>query len=163
MSISLYKLNGVYLQILNEGPDMDPDLFRDTMESIQDTIEVKLENYAKLIRHLEGEQKILKDEETRIAARRKSLENTVQRLKENMQLSMELTETPKVKSSLFTIWIQESKSASVEITNEKQLLKEYKIPEIKVDKKQLLADLKAGKVVRGAKLQESSSKSVRIK
>lgn len=160
---SLYELNGIYLEILHNGADMDPEVFADTLESITDSIEVKLENYAKIIQHLKRESESVKLEEERLAKRRKSIDNQIKRLKENMQLSMDLTETPKVKTPLFTIWTQESKSASVEITNEKQLLKAYKIPEIKVDKKQLLADLKAGKVVRGAKLQESSSKSVRIK
>jgi hypothetical protein len=160
---SLYELNGIYLDILNNGADWDQEALQIAMESITDSIEVKVENYAKMIRHLEGEQLMLKAEEERISKRRKSLESQVKRLKEGMQLSMELTGKEKIKSSLFTIWIQESKSASVDVTNEKQLLKEYKIPGITIDKKQLLADLKAGKVVRGAKLQESSSKSVRIK
>lgn len=161
--ISLYELNGIYLDILHNGSEWDEETFKMALDSVQGTIEEKVENYAKVIRYLEGEQEMLKKEEERISGRRKSLENQVKRLKEGMQLSMDLTETPKIKTPLFTIWVQESKSASVEITNEKQLLKAYKIPEVKADRKQLLADLKAGKVVRGAKLKESSSRSIRIK
>lgn len=160
---SLYELNGIYLDILNNAADWDPAAFAIAVDSIQDSIEVKLENYAKLIRHLEGEAAMIEAEEDRLAARRKSLENRIRDLKENMQLSMELTMTDKIKSPLFTIWLQTSNSAAVEITNEKQLLKQYKSQEIKIDKKQLLADLKAGKVIRGAQLKESSSTSVRIK
>jgi len=45
--VKLYELTENYLQLLEMAEDMDPELLRDTLESIQESIEDKAENTAK--------------------------------------------------------------------------------------------------------------------
>ena len=50
--MKLYELTGMYLQLMNmmDDPDIDPDLIRDSMESLDGEIEDKADNIGMLIR-----------------------------------------------------------------------------------------------------------------
>ena len=82
---TLYELTDQYQSIMNMLYDGETDeqLVMDTLESIDGEIEDKADNYAKIIRMMLADAEILKDEETRLYARRKSLEMRAQRMKDN--------------------------------------------------------------------------------
>lgn len=72
---SLYELTEQYLAVRDMlfDEDVDEQVINDTLESIEGAIEVKADNYAKIIREMSATAAVIKQEEARLAARRKSL------------------------------------------------------------------------------------------
>ena len=52
---TLYELTGQYMDLMEMAEEADPDVLRDTLEGIEGEIEDKADNYAKVIRTLEGQ------------------------------------------------------------------------------------------------------------
>lgn len=158
--MKLYELNHAYQQIIDMIEDGTEGL-GDTLEALNDAIEEKVENIAKVVKTLDSEALAIKAEEQRLAERRRHLENNAKRLKEYAEQSMQLAQIKKVKGSVFTLSIQKN-PPSVEITDEKSLPESYYVEQKPtLDKKSLLADLKAGVVIEGAQIKQSES--LRIK
>lgn len=158
---TLYELTGQYLDIYNL--EIDDETKLDTIESLglDEEIEVKAENYAKLIRNLEADKQIYKEEEQRFKEKKERTDKKIERLKRDLQASMEITGKTKIKCELFTISVQNSKASVV--VDEKALLKKYwtkKVTEAP-NKKKLYELLSAGEKIKGATLQEN--RSLRIK
>lgn len=158
--MNLYELSTAYQQIqamIEDGIDG----LEDTLEALNDAIEVKAENYAKIIRNLEGQALALKSEEERLANRRKNIENNIKRLKDNLQQSMINTGIKKIKTDLFSFNIQKN-PPSVEVINIKEIPENYLIPqEPKVDKKSILADFKNGVAVPGVEVKQTEGLRIR--
>ena len=140
---SLYELKGQYLELLSmmeEGAD--EETIKDTLEGIEGEIEVKADNYARIIRQLESDANGLKTEIERMTDRKRALENHVSYLKNNLQDAMILTGKEKFKTELFSFNIQ-SNPASVVIDDPTSIPAEFLIPqEPKVDKKSIKEYLK---------------------
>ena len=158
---TLYELTGQYLDIYNL--EIDDETKLDTIESLglDEEIEAKAENYAKLIRNLEADKQIYKEEEQRFKEKKERTDKKIERLKRDLQASMEITGKTKIKGELFTISVQNSK-ASV-IVDEANLPKKYWVKKVTEapDKKGLYDLLKEGKKVKGASLQENRSLRIR--
>ena len=157
----LYELVGQYLDIYNM--DIDEETKLDTIEALglDEKIELKLENYAKLIRNLEADNTAYKTEEERLKKKRDTNTKKIDWLKQNAQTAMEAIGVTKIKGELFTLSLQNSK-ASV-IVDEANLPKKYwskKITE-SPNKKKLYEVLNEGKKVKGASLQENRSLRIR--
>ena len=159
--MNLYELKENYLKVL-ELIEAGEENLEDTLESINDTIEVKAENYAKIIRNLEGNVNMLKAEVERLNSRKKSIEGNVDRLKENLKYAMIATDKLKIKTGLFNIIVANNPVAL-------NILDEAKIPEKfityetikKIDKAAIKDLLKAGLVIEGAELTQG--RGLRIK
>ena len=135
--------------------------FLDTLESINDAIEDKAENYGKVIKSVEAGIEGLKAEEKRLAERRKFMENSVKRMKENVEQSMISTGKKKIKGPLFTFAIQKN-PPSVEVIEERHIPQGFWVPqEPKLNKKELLEELKLGHEVPGVELKQSESLRIR--
>lgn len=105
---SLYELTGAYEEILNllyDG-ETDDNLVFDTIESIEDEVEAKADNYAKIIKDLSGTAKMIREEEERLYARRHSLESRAQHLKDMLQANLEFMGKTKFKTDLFSFNVQ---------------------------------------------------------
>lgn len=157
----LYELVGQYLDIYNM--DIDEETKLDTIEALglDEEIETKAENYAKVIRNLEAENTAYKAEEERLKKKRDTNTKKIDWLKQNLQGAMEITGKTKIKGELFTLSVQNSKASVV--VDEAKLPEEYwtkKVTEAP-NKKELYDLLKAGKEIEGATLQEN--RSLRIK
>jgi len=87
---ALYELVGLWKQVYNmaDDPEMDAQAWLDTMEGIEGEIEVKAENYGKVIRMLEADEAALKAEIDRMTARAKTIDNRVASLKNNLKETM---------------------------------------------------------------------------
>ncbi|HEM2439482.1 TPA: siphovirus Gp157 family protein, partial [Listeria monocytogenes] len=81
---TLYSIQGKYQQLLNLAEQLDPELLKDTLESIDDELETKAENVAFVIKELEGQSLILEKETKRLAERKNTINNNVKRLKQSL-------------------------------------------------------------------------------
>lgn len=110
---TLYELKGEYLQLLQllEDPEVEEQIVLDTLEGIDFELEVKAENYAKIIKELEGNVEIIKAEKKRLSDKQSKLEENIKRLKENLQAAMVDTGKTKFKTELFSFSIQKNGGA----------------------------------------------------
>jgi len=166
---SLYELTGDYAkfaEIAQQG-DLDDDMqamLDDALANLADDIEVKLENYAKVIKNFESDIEGLKKEEDRLAGKRKTLENRVKSMKTAMRDAMIATGKLKVKGDLFSFTVRNNAPSVVmdeqyiENIPEKYLIAQ----EPKIDRKLLAEDLKDGAALEGIAHLESSQ-SILIK
>lgn len=159
--MKLYELTENYAKLLEMAEEMDTDAIVDTLEALQEAIEDKAENIAKLIRNLEADVKVIRDEEKRLAERRQVIENKVERLKSYLQEQLEIAGIDKVKRPTITVAIQKN-PPSVDIIDETLIPADFLIPQpAKIDKKSILERLKNGEEVPGVVLKQT--KGVRIR
>lgn len=161
MGASLYELTGqaLVLQKMAEDSDVDPQVFADTLETLDFEIEEKADAYAKIIRMLEGQKATMEAEITRLTGRKMMLENKAERMKRNLEKSMILLNKRKFKTDLFSFNIQKN-PASVNIIG--KVPEEYLIPlEPRVDKKAIIAYVKEHGNTEFAELTQSESLRIR--
>lgn len=159
----LYELTQNYNNLLEllDNPDIPKEMIDAALNEVGEEIELKAENIVKVIKSLEVDISGYKEEEKRMADRRKSLENRVTGLKDYLDSAMKATGKERIKGKVFTISYQKN-PPSVDIKDEKAIPKEYFIPQESVlDKKQLLADLKAGKEIDGAAIKQTMGLRIR--
>lgn len=158
--MNLFKLSQNYMQVIHMVEELDEETLKDTLDSINESIELKVENTAYVIKTLEANSKAYKDEMDRMAKSKKTIDNNIKNLKLYMQQAMEQTGMDKIEGKLIKVSIQNN-PPSVYVTQEESL-KEYMVEQPKkLDKRALLDDLKQGVEVAGAELQQT--RSVRIK
>ena len=157
--MNLYELSLAFQDVQNM--DLDPEVMKDTLDSIEDAIENKAENIAKLVRNLESDVTAYKEEEERLKTKRQATENKVKWLKMYLEDNMKLTGKTKFKSGMFNFLIQKN-PASVNITDEKIIPEEFLIQQPpKVDKTSLKEILKRGIEVPGAELKQTEGLRIR--
>lgn len=157
----LYELAQNYAQLLEMVEEMESDALVDTLSALQDAIEDKAENIAKLIRNLEADVKVIHDEEKRLAERRRAIEVKIERLKTYLQEQLETAGIEKVKRPTITVAIQVN-PPSVDVIDEKAIPNDFLIPQApKLDKRSILERLKKGESVPGVTLKQT--KGVRIR
>ena len=113
--MTLYELQDEYRQLLDlaEDPEVDPEILADTMEALEGEIEEKAVGYGKVIRQMEADAEALKNEEERLASRRKVTENNIKRLKQALQFAMMAVGKPKIDTDLFKFRIQKNPASVV--------------------------------------------------
>lgn len=167
----LYDLtqNALSLMDMLYSEEISEQAIFDTFESVEWEIEEKADNYAKMIKSIEADCKSLKEEEDRLSARRKVLNNKIDFLESNLEKTMVLLGKTDFKTVLFSFKIQKS-PPSVKLTVDDetfikwaQLGREeflrYKAPEIN---KVLIKDvLASGEKVFGAELVQNESLRIR--
>lgn len=107
---TLYELQGEYLQLLQmlEDPEIEEQVVLDTLEGIDYELEIKAENYAKIMKELEGNVEVIKLEMNRLAGKKNKLESNIKKLKDNLQEAMVATGKTKFKTDLFSFNIQKN-------------------------------------------------------
>ena len=159
--MKLYELARSYAELLDRAEEMESDALVDTLESLQEAIEDKAENVAKLIKNLEADAKIIREEEQRLAERRRAIEAKIERLKSYLQEQLETAGIEKVKRPTITVAIQ-ANPPSVDVIDETAIPIDFLIPQpAKVDKKSILERLKNGEAIPGVTLKQT--KGVRIR
>lgn len=158
--MNIYELNDKYQQILDllQSADVSTNdeyrqILEDTLESISDALDTKAEGYVKVIAQMKSDQEMLKAERDRINERIKSLNNNVKRMQEVLYDTLKSSGKEKIKTPLYSIWIQQN-PPSIEVLDESEIPESYWIEQLPtLDKRQLLADLKEGKEVKGAQIK----------
>ena len=107
---SLYELTEQYAAVreLLLDEEVDEQVIYDTLESIDASIEEKADNYAKIIRELKASAAVIKQEEERLAARRKSRETRAALLLNRLEENMRFIDKKKFKTDLFSFNIQQN-------------------------------------------------------
>ena len=153
----IYELNNAWQEIIHrmeEGDELD---LTDTLESIEEALEVKLENTAKVIRTIEAEAAAIKTEEERLKKRRNAMENNVSRLKHYIFESMQITGKERLKGVHVSLRLQNNPQ-SVRLLDVNSVPAHYLVEQSpSIDKKAMLEDLKNGIAVEGAELHQGRS------
>lgn len=161
--MKLYELTQNYANILNllDREDIESEMLVQALNSIEDDISIKIENTVKLIKGIESDVAAFKEEEKRLADKRKSRENTVKNLKIYIEDSLNKINKDKLKCNLFTVALQNNKK-TVDISNLNLLDRKYLIEQDPVaDKKLILEDIKLGVDVQGVELKQTRSLRIR--
>ena len=113
--MTLYELTEDYMNLLAlaEDPDIDEQAFMDTLDGIGGAIEVKAENYAKIMRQLEADAAACDAESKRLKNKAKTIENNIKRMKQALQFAMQATGKTKFKTALFSFGIQKNPASVV--------------------------------------------------
>ena len=138
------------------------------MDSVKDDIKAKAENYGLVIADMKvlagrlgGEIKAIQEEVDRLKAKKESVENKIDWLKQNLCEGMVATENRNIKTDHFTFWVQKTTPAVV-IDNEADVSMEYfDVPEPRISKSKIKDALSKGKELGFAHLE--SHEIVRIK
>lgn len=110
---SLYELTGYYAMLQNmlEDEEMSDEEISDRLKDLNDEIEMKADNYAKMIRNFETSLEGIKIEAKRLSERKSKLEANIKRLKDDLQTAMITTGKTKFKTDLFSFGIQKNGGA----------------------------------------------------
>lgn len=106
---TLYELTGDYMTLLDmmqNCDELDEKVLKDTLDGIEGEIDVKAENYAKIIKELTLDAKKYEEEKKRLEANQKSLENKANRLRDHLYKAMLAIGKTKIKTDLFSFRIQ---------------------------------------------------------
>lgn len=161
---NIYKLSSDYLTVLNmitqEHEELDQS-YIDTLESIDEALEVKADNYIKVIKSLESDNEAIDEEIKRLRQRKTTYDTHIKRMKESLQNMMEETGKTKFKTALNSYNIQNN-PPSLNIVDEKLIPKDYWVSQApKLNKKDALAELKEGKEIPGVEVKQTRSLRVR--
>ena len=158
---TLYELVGQYLELMEMAEEADDQVFMDTLDGIEGEIEEKAENYAKVIRMLDGDVECIDKEIKRLQEKKKTIGNNVKRIKESLYMAMVTTGKKKFKTALFSFGIQKN-PASVSVEDEKLIPERFWKQQDPVLDKKLLSDfLKENGDMPYAKLVQSESLRIR--
>lgn len=103
---------------LATDPDVDPQVFQDTLDGIKGELEVKAAGYVQVIKQLEMEAKQAEEIEKLFENKKKIRKNNIQRMKDAVKWAMEQTGQEKLAAGAFTFALQNNSQASVIITGD---------------------------------------------
>lgn len=160
--MNLYDLTGGYLDVYEQiANGEDSQVYKDTLDSINDSIEDKADQYAKIIKMLEADNEAITKEIKRLQARKKSNTNGIENMKANLKFSMEQTGKLAFRTPTNSFGIQNN-PPKVEITDEQRIPKKYFIEQAPQLNKQILKqDMQDGQEIDG--VQFVQTKSLRIR
>lgn len=155
------ELNELLLMADEQGLSLDD--IKDTMDGIEFEFEEKADSTAKMIKTLIADADSVKAEKDRLAKRETALRNSADNLKKYLETMMLEVKKKKFKTTLFSFNIQKNpKTVKVEV--EELLHKKYLIKQPdKVNRKQLLDDLKAGVLEENENIRLVQTESLRIR
>ncbi|MBC6150080.1 siphovirus Gp157 family protein [Listeria booriae] len=154
--MKLYELTQSYQNVLDIAEQLEAETLKDTLDAITEGFEIKAENTAKVIKTLEAEVAGLDAEIKRMSERRSAIKNNIDGMKRYLKEELEKIGVDKVKGQHLTVRIQNNPQ-SVRVDDESKLIGYLIEQPKKLDKKTLLADLKDGKKVEGAEIQQGRS------
>lgn len=158
MNLTLYTLANEYRQALDVLVDSDHDLdvIRDTLDGMLVPVEEKAGNVAAFVLNIEAEAEAVKTAEQRLKARREALEHKAKHLRDYIQTCMETCAINEITGpdSMFRIKVRMNPE-KVELDDSLPALPaEYWREKTtrEPDKPAILAALKAGQEVPGARI-----------
>lgn len=159
--MKLYEIASEVLEVLHALENDEEADYTDTLEALGMEFEQKADNVACYIKQIKAEAEAIKEEEKKLAERRKSKEKEAERLEAYLYHHMQLVGLNKIESSRNVLQIKKT-PASVVVgpafvewakANNAELLR-YTEPS--ADKTAIKKLLQAGEVVEGAELVAGS-------
>ena len=165
MSIKLYELTDAYKTLWDLVDDNDSDLamVEAALQTVEATIEVKAANIVTFLKSLDSDAKAIKEEEFRLYARRKTIENKHAGMKHYLKEQMELIGIEKLKVATHSISLQNNPPA-LQILDADVIPQKFLtlIPERYEPRKKDITDaIKAGEEVPGCEL--TRGRGIRIR
>lgn len=104
--MNIYELTGQY-KLLETAILLNPeeDELKAEFDKINDDLETKADNYAKIIRNFNADVDALDTEIKRLTDRKKMINNNIDRMKANLMYSMKETGKTKFKTELFSFGV----------------------------------------------------------
>ena len=151
--MNLFELNEKYRE-LEQRDDLDPETLKDTLDSINDSREVKLDNIANWIEKNQAQIDFLDKKIKQLQADKKSLANRTKSLMAYMTTAIDDSGLKELKTENHILKPRNYR-ASVYISDEKEIPSEFvKFKAVEtIDKKAIYELLKNGETVRGAELK----------
>ena len=156
---SLYEISAEYAGYLdaydNAQTEEDAAGALQALVDLQGAMEVKAENYIRLIKNVEADAEAFKKESDRLAEKAKAKKNFAARLKQAMLDAMKLTDTPTIQTSIGK-WRLQPNPYKCEVTDWTKIPQEFRTPQPdKVDSKGIIAHFKAtGEVFDGCEVKQ---------
>lgn len=163
METTLYELTQDYqnLMAMADDPEVDEEVFKDTLEGLEGAIEVKADGYASVIRNLEitvgsleGRIQAIQKEIDRVKAHKTSLENRIAYMKESLCTAMIACDKKKFQTEKFSFWTQKSTPSVVVDKPENIPMEFYRVPEPEIDKTKIKKALSSGEQLDFAHLEQ---------
>lgn len=155
----LYELTAQMkgLQAMMDEGALDEQTMQDTLEGLETDIREKGEGVLLFIANLDGDIKAYNDEIKRLTDRKRTLDRNREWLVNYLRSNMEELGITKIECPVFTATLR-NPVPMVEVYDEKELPMEYQtmVPaSFKINKKQILDDLKNKVEIPGARLVDS--------
>lgn len=158
MEMKLYELTEIYNTLMDL--DLDDEALKSHLSNLNDDVEVKADNIAKVIAEMKGDISKLKAEEERLASKRKALENREKSLKKYLETAFIAMDIKKVKTALFSFNIQKN-PASVKIEDESKVPESFFKIVKSLDKTSLKKAVQDGLEIEGVSLEQTESLRIR--
>ena len=153
--MNLFQINENY-RVLENNDELDPQVIKDTLDSIQDARDVKLDNLATLIEKTNEDAEWVANKVKQLQEQKKALENKAKSLMNYMTDALDDANIKQLHTKNHILKTRNFR-ASVQITDDTELPKKYIKQEehivIKADKKAIYQALKNGEEVQGAELK----------
>ena len=163
---SVYELKQGFILLANMIEDetvSDEDIL-DAWNNQTDDLKEKFENCCKYIKNVESDIAGLKEEEARLKAKRKALENSIERFKGLMHETMNAAGEKKLPCGTFTVSLQKNpESVVMDESHIENIPEEYlKFKEPEIDRAKIKEHLKAGVDLEGiAHLEQTEGLRIR--
>ena len=163
---TLYELTDTMKHLLNlaQSGDVDQETIDNTIESMDLTtdIERKIEGYAIVMDELKASNERIRNEEKRLAQRRRVQQNNYDRMRETLLDQMKLLELDRVKTDKYTVSVRQN-PVKVVVSDESNIPKEFFIEQRpKVYRKKLKEHLeRTGEELDGVELTQDESLQIR--
>ena len=154
MGESLYELSSelqrINEEIITAEGEITPEL-ETMLDGFTTALDKKTGGIIRWTLNLKGKQQAIQNEIDRLTTRKRMVDNLDKRLKNYVHVCMVKAGMKKLEYDTFTVAIQKN-PPSVEIEDEEKIDGKYKeiVQVVKLDKKQILSDMKAGAEVEGA-------------
>ncbi len=158
-TLRLYEVTDNYLAALNhlaELDDLPEEVIADTLEGLQGEFEEKALNVARYVRNLEAEASAIEEAKKRMVRRARAANNQAKRLKSYLKGELERTGL-KIKAPDLALRLQNN-PLSVVVVDAEKLPEAFReeVTTVKVLKSEIGKALKAGEVVEGAHLGQTT-------
>ena len=160
--MKLYELSQSYQDILDLAESVEDNQYLlETLETIEDEFNSKLENIGKVMSSLDADMASIDYEIKRLQEKKKALNSNKANLKTYVENEMQKIGKRKVKTTLFTFGIQNN-PPSLDIIDDQYIPKEFYEPqEPKLNKRELLKALKQGDTIKGVEIKQSEGLRIR--
>lgn len=162
-SLNLYQITSAFPTLM-ESDEITEEDKKQIEQELTLLLQQKSQNIIGYFRNIELTINAMKEEENRIAAGRKSLENRLSKFKQYVKECMESNNIKKIETGLGTLSIAQS-PISVEVVNEDEVSSEYKteIVTVKIDKNKIKDNFKeTGEIPAGVNIY-SNNTNLRIR